>query len=127
MNMNMNMNMNINTKQIDLSTTCFSYPYKDGGNVVFGSDEGKLYKAEIYQSSTNLSSNSNSNELFVKDSIHAHFGPITNIDFNPSFFHFNTSIIMLTKLRRFVENKIDLCQNHINIMFFDLGQIEVEQ
>eukprot|EP01083_Nonionella_stella_P082779 228576_1 len=65
-------------RQIELITTCFDYSYRDYTQVVLGSDEGYLYKAEIF------SQNSNSDQsLSIKESINAHYGPITSVQFFP--------------------------------------------
>eukprot|EP01083_Nonionella_stella_P082780 228583_1 len=51
---------------------------RDYTQVVLGSDEGYLYKAEIF------SQNSNSDQsLSIKESINAHYGPITSVQFFP--------------------------------------------
>eukprot|EP00484_Ammonia_sp_Unknown_P025399 CAMPEP_0197024020 /NCGR_PEP_ID=MMETSP1384-20130603/4677_1 /TAXON_ID=29189 /ORGANISM="Ammonia sp." /LENGTH=934 /DNA_ID=CAMNT_0042452347 /DNA_START=10 /DNA_END=2814 /DNA_ORIENTATION=- len=65
-------------RQIELITTCFDFTYRDHANVVLGSDEGYLYKAEIF------SQNSSSDQsLSIKESINAHYGPITAVNFFP--------------------------------------------
>ena len=65
-------------RQIELITTCFDYSYRDHGNVILGSDEGYLYKAEIFNQNNN-----NDQSLSIKESINGHYGPITNLNFFP--------------------------------------------
>ena len=64
-------------RQIELITTCFDYSYRDHGNVILGSDEGYLYKAEIFNQ------NNNNDSLSIKESINGHYGPITSLNFFP--------------------------------------------
>jgi len=66
------------TNQRQLITTCFDYSYRDHQNVILGSDEGYLYKAEIISSG-----GQNQKASTIKEAISAHFGPITNVEFFP--------------------------------------------
>merc|ERR1712048_1524988 len=50
-------------RQIELITTCFDYSYRDHSNIVLGSDEGYVYKAEIFNAAK-----SNNNALSIKES-----------------------------------------------------------
>merc|ERR1712228_135334 len=59
----------------ELSTTCFGYQYKHSDSIIFGSDCGKLYRTDIHGNA------SNDDGIHVEQSIDAHFGPVTNIDF----------------------------------------------
>ena len=58
----------------ELATTCFGYQHKHSDNILFGSDSGKIYRTDIH------GNNTNEDKINVQ-SIEAHFGPITNIDF----------------------------------------------
>ncbi len=74
-------------RQIELITTCFDYSYRDATQVILGSDEGYLYKAEIFSGAGNSSSSGNNDgqHLNIKESIIAHYGPITNVQFFPKY------------------------------------------
>merc|ERR1712013_813367 len=65
-------------RQIELITTCFDYSFRDSGNVVLGSDEGFLYKAEMFSAGA-----AGKESTTIKESIGAHHGPITGVQFFP--------------------------------------------
>ena len=62
-----------------LSTTCFGYQFKRNEQVLFGSDSGKLYRADIHSTLPQ-----DEDKINVEEAVEAHFGPITNIAF-PKF------------------------------------------
>merc|ERR1712048_542283 len=66
-------------RQIELITTCFDYSYRHPNQIVLGSDEGYLYKAEIFNAAKN-----NNTALAIKESIAAHYGPITAVQHFPA-------------------------------------------
>merc|ERR1719420_796828 len=66
-------------RQIELITTCFDYSFRDQGNVVLGSDEGFLYKAEMFSAGAA----GKEENTIIKESIHGHHGPITAVQFFP--------------------------------------------
>lgn len=59
-----------------LSTTCFGYQFKRSDQVLFGSDSGKLYRADIHSTASN-----DEDKINVEEAVEAHFGPITNVSF----------------------------------------------
>eukprot|EP00485_Elphidium_margaritaceum_P005341 CAMPEP_0202709600 /NCGR_PEP_ID=MMETSP1385-20130828/21691_1 /ASSEMBLY_ACC=CAM_ASM_000861 /TAXON_ID=933848 /ORGANISM="Elphidium margaritaceum" /LENGTH=890 /DNA_ID=CAMNT_0049368897 /DNA_START=43 /DNA_END=2715 /DNA_ORIENTATION=- len=68
-----------NSRQLELITTCFDFSFRDHGNVILGSDEGSLYKAEIF-----TENNAGDQSLLIKESVDAaHYGPITSVNFFP--------------------------------------------
>ncbi|ETO33499.1 hypothetical protein RFI_03606 [Reticulomyxa filosa] len=63
----------------EISTTCFSYPFaKESKAIIYGSDEGHLYKIDLEAQS--LQNPDLAVDQVIQD---AHFGPITNVEFHP--------------------------------------------
>eukprot|EP00463_Aulacantha_scolymantha_P000376 TRINITY_DN1226_c0_g1_i1.p1 TRINITY_DN1226_c0_g1~~TRINITY_DN1226_c0_g1_i1.p1 ORF type:complete len:399 (+),score=66.84 TRINITY_DN1226_c0_g1_i1:57-1199(+) len=56
----------------EITTTSFDFPGRDTSSVVLGSDEGKIYKARIYD------------KKGIWNAIDAHDAPITNVQFHPT-------------------------------------------
>jgi len=56
----------------EITTTSFDFPGRDTSSVILGSDEGKIYKARIYD------------QKGIWNSIDAHDAPITNVHFHPT-------------------------------------------
>ena len=75
----------------ELATTCFGYQHKHSDNILFGSDSGRIYRTNIH------GNNANDNIINVEQSIEAHFGPITNIDF-AKYAHNASSSAGITKI-----------------------------
>ena len=76
-------------RQIELITTCFDYSYRDSSNIVLGSDEGFVYKAEIiFQKTSEVDKKQldkrKESALSINESINAHYGPITAVEHFPT-------------------------------------------
>lgn len=61
-----------NTSSEEITTTSFDFPGRETSSVILGSDEGRIYKARIYDSTG------------VWYQIDAHDAPITNVQFHPT-------------------------------------------
>ena len=59
----------------ELGTTCFGFQYKHSDQVLFGSDSGKVYRTNIHKKAESDAA------IMVAESVEAHFGPFTNINF----------------------------------------------
>ena len=65
-----------NARADEIATTCFSFPLRDTNQVILGSDEGCLYKAEVQRADNNSPA---INSKIDK----AHDGPISRVQFHP--------------------------------------------
>lgn len=68
----------------EITTTCIDYPERDANTVILGSDEGRLYKAHVYD------------KAGIFENIPAHDAPISNIAFNPALKNSNLADLFLT-------------------------------